>query len=424
MTSPSPWPELRWSFADAARTAGADWRPSKAAESRYERQLVSVAEQVGRIMRSGGPPEDIARALRDYAALVEPWARQAAVNMVLGVDRKNVRAWRGIAGNMGVDMRQLVDGPGIGAALRAAIEANVRKISSLPFDEADRVGEMVRQNMAAGSRAEDLAARIVDMSGASVSRARTIARTEVSKAQVALTKARAESLGSSGYIWRTAADGDVRDSHRAMEGTFVRWDKPPTLDGMTGHAGDFPNDRCYPEPVIPREDAAGRRAGVYAPPLQTRAAALGSGAKTLSSIWERSATSRVIPHAPESPLVNVTRATADMHGKLFLYSLNPDHPRGREKARVWKAALGAGQEHADMIHKQIMAFLPHAEAVANKVDSHGERFNVFVPVTGPNGKTVDVLTAWIYDRDEKTGKKISTRPRMTTIYIPEDSRAY
>ncbi|EFO4716945.1 phage head morphogenesis protein, partial [Escherichia coli] len=44
---------------------------------------------------------------------------------------------------------------------------------------------------------------------------------------------------------------DVRHSHREMEGKFVEWGKPPTLDGMTGHAGELPNCRCYKEIVFP-----------------------------------------------------------------------------------------------------------------------------------------------------------------------------
>jgi len=83
------------------------------------------------------------------------------------------------------------------------------------------------------------------------SRALLIARTEVTRTATTLTQARAEHIGSEGYIWRTAGDGDVRPSHRAMNGKFVRWDSPPTLDNLTGHAGCVPNCRCYAEPVIP-----------------------------------------------------------------------------------------------------------------------------------------------------------------------------
>ena len=68
--------------------------------------------------------------------------------------------------------------------------------------------------------------------------------------------------------------------------------------------------------------------------------------------------------------------------------------------------------------------MPYAEAVPHHRDFHGERFKVFVPVTGPNGKTVDVETGWIYDMNKAAGRKISMRPRLTTIFIPDDSDAY
>ena len=419
-----PWPDLRWSFADAAAagTGSADFRPNRAAESRYERQLVNIAKQVRRITLGGGSPEEIERRLREYAEIIEPWARQSASNMMLGVDRKNVKAWRGMAEKMGRDMRGLLEGPGIGAVIRKAVDDNVKEIKSIALGSADKVAEITREALVTGSRADDLAKRIAKAGEVNISKARTIARTEVSKAQSALTMARATSVGSTGYIWRTAGDGDVRDSHRNMEGKFVPWDKPPTLDGMKGHAGEFPNDRCYAEPVIPREDANGNPAGTYKQPLQTRAEAEASGTKTLHSTWERQETSEVIPHAPGSPLVGVDNASADKFGKLVKYSLNPDHPSGKHKAKVWKSALGATQEDADMIYDQVMAFLPYAEAGAQRAAKYGERFNVFVPVTGPNGKTVDVKTAWIYDR-AKDGKSISMKPRLATIYIPEGSRA-
>lgn len=78
-----------------------------------------------------------------------------------------------------------------------------------------------------------------------------IARTEVARTSSVLTQARAEHAGSTGYIWRTARDGDVRPSHKAMNGRFVRWGEPPTLDNLRGHAGCLPNCRCYADPVIP-----------------------------------------------------------------------------------------------------------------------------------------------------------------------------
>ena len=70
-----------------------------------------------------------------------------------------------------------------------------------------------------------------------------------------------------------------------------------------------------------------------------------------------------------------------------------------------------------------MAFLPLAEAAPDKIDMQGARFRAGIPVTGPNGKTVDVLTVWIYGR-VKGQNALSTRPRLITIFIPEDSHAF
>ncbi|MDR2573468.1 MAG: hypothetical protein LBC94_03840 [Desulfovibrio sp.] len=64
---------------------------------------------------------------------------------------------------------------------------------------------------------------------------------------------------------------------------------------------------------------------------------------------------------------------------------------------------------------EFMACLPCAEAAIKEktpVDKRGGRYNVSIPVTGPNGKSVDVLTAWIYDRVEN-GKSISMKPLIS-----------
>lgn len=248
--SPFAWNQP-WAWADAAksRAEASAFVPSRAAEKRYARQLKSVAGQVRHILATSSPA-DAERLLREYDKVLEPWARQTAATMTAGVQRKNAQAWRSIAGRMGLDMRALLNAPGIGAAVRDAIADNVSLIRSLVVGAADDVAALIRESLVTGTRAEDLAKRIAEIGEVSESRARTIARTEVSKAGTALTRARAESIGSEGYIWRTAGDTDTRDSHRAMEGKFVPWDSPPTLDGMTGHAGEFPNCRCYPEPVV------------------------------------------------------------------------------------------------------------------------------------------------------------------------------
>ena len=418
-TAPQATWNRPWNFADVEKArAGGAFTPSRVAERAYERKLKNVAGQVQTILATTADPLQAEKLLREYAAIVEPWARAAAANMMTAAVKKNDQTWQNQAGRMGLEMRRMMASSGIGQVVRDRIGENVRLIKSLALDSADNIRDIVQEAMVAGSRAEDLAKRIEGVGEVSASRARTIARTEVSKAGTALTQARAQSFGSEGYIWRTARDGDTRDSHRAMEGKYVRWDSPPTIDGMTGHAGEFPNCRCYPEPVVPKGEKDG---GVYKPPLPTQAQERNAGEQKNLSQWERLETSRTVRHAPGQALANVDKAVFDM-AKLTSYSMNAAHPSGKHKARVWKAALGLEKDQAPLIEKQIMAWLAHLPAAPqNQADAHGQRFRVTVPVTGMNGKTVDVVTGWIYEKNKRAGT-ISTTPRLSTIYVAGTER--
>lgn len=399
-----------WSWEDAAKAkAGRKlFAPSRAAERTYFKQLRGVADQVAGLLK-GGDPQAVQARLRDYAAALDPWAQQAAANMVKAVARKNDASWRAAAERWGIDLRGMLEAD-VTAAVNARIQENIRLIKSLPGDAADRVGELAQKALLSGERVDQVAQEIAAQGDVTRNRARVIALTEVSKAGTALTQARAESVGSEGYIWRTARDGQTRPSHAAMEGRFVRWDSPPTLDNMTGHAGEFPNCRCYPEPVV--HDSAGKPS---ASPLPTAEQEKAAGKHELRSQWEKQAGSTVVPHIPGEPLPNLARAVIPP-AKLAGYALNPTNPKGRSKARVFSAALGLGPGDAAMLERQILAGLPDRAAMRHRDDGYGERFRVLIPVTGPNGRTVDVLTGWIYDRDDKAGS-VSTIPRLTTMYV-------
>ena len=408
---------MPWAFTDRLkiRDAASAFVASRAAERAYERKLRSAAGRV-RTTLATTKPEQAEKALREYAELIGPWAAQSAATMLATVDRKNRDSFLREAARAGIDMRILLASSGVGYAVQDRIAENVRLIKSIVTHSADEVAKLVQESMATGMRAEDLAKRIERVGEVSKSRARTIAATEVSKAGTALTRARAESVGSEGYIWRTARDGAVRDSHRMMEGKFVRWDSPPTLDGMTGHAGEFPNDRCYPEPVIPRGDGTS-----YNQPLPTQEEEKAAGEQRLLSAWERHTPEddgtwpEVVRHAPDEPLYNMEKAWIPA-GKLAGYALNPDNPRGRNKAVVFASALALKKEHAAVLHDQIMRGIESGDYKAehHMTNEYGETFKVIVPVTGMNGRTVDVVTLWQYDR--KKGS-ISTAPKLTTAYV-------
>lgn len=403
----SPWPGLAWSWADAAkqRAERSAFTPSRAAERAYQRQLRSVAEQIVRITQSARP-EDAERALREYAELIDPWAKQCAANMILGVRRKNDQAWASLANRMGLDLRRFMAADPAGLQTSRMIRGNADLIRDIAIGTADRIAAAVRENLISGGRAADLAERIAEIGEMSMARARVIALTETSKASTALTTARAQSVGSEGYIWRTAGDGDTRPSHRAMEGKFVRWDQPPVLDTMTGHAGEFPNCRCYPEPVIPKTDTR----KTFAPALPTESDEKAHLARPLLSEWERGLTGQVVRYEPDRPLPNAERAViAPPKAK---YCLDPVKGKGR----LFAGALGIRPGDEDYLKARLWDAVRNYGAVRNKEPSErGEKFVVIAPMRGLNGRTVEVRSVWMYKNDEQ-GRERGLIPELITAY--------
>jgi len=147
----------------------------------------------------------------------------------------------------------------------------VELITSLPLDAAQRVHELAVGSLYTGARAKEISTEILKTGDVTRARANLIARTEVGRAATTLTKVRAQHVGSEGYIWVSSHDGDVRPasgtknfakyntlamgSHRALDGTFHRWDDPPVASpkGERAHAGCIYNCRCWARPVLPGE---------------------------------------------------------------------------------------------------------------------------------------------------------------------------
>jgi hypothetical protein len=95
--------------------------------------------------------------------------------------------------------------------------------------------------------------------------------------------------------------------------------------------------------------------------------------------------------------------------KLADYVLNPEHPIGGAKARVFRAALGIGRADAISLAAQIREGLMTNPAIPGKVDHHGSRFSVDIEINGPKGSGV-VRTGWIVALD-------SDLPRLVTAFV-------
>jgi len=106
-------------------------------------------------------------------------------------------------------------------------------------------------------------------------------------------------------------------------------------------------------------------------------------------------------------LPNGERAIAEI-GKLQGYCLNPHHPRGRNKARVF-ASVGIRQADAEDLRTALLAAAGNAEATPGVVNSFGQRYVVDFDLVR-EGRTMKIRSAWIVRVNEDL-------PRLTSCYV-------
>jgi hypothetical protein len=90
--------------------------------------------------------------------------------------------------------------------------------------------------------------------------------------------------------------------------------------------------------------------------------------------------------------------------KFVQYLLNPDHPNGKHKARVFAASLGFDlsnwQKFRDIVLREL-PYVPGRRTRVNLANPPGENREAVIHVQGPRG-AADVVTAWAVNPTERT----------------------
>lgn len=107
-------------------------------------------------------------------------------------------------------------------------------------------------------------------------------------------------------------------------------------------------------------------------------------------------------------LPNGVRAVVDI-AKLRDYCLNPEHLRGRHKARVFAAALGLTADNAEDLRDALLGAAATQDATASEQDDYGQRYVVDFIMKGPSGQA-QVRSTWIV----RSGEDF---PRLTSCYV-------
>jgi hypothetical protein len=103
-------------------------------------------------------------------------------------------------------------------------------------------------------------------------------------------------------------------------------------------------------------------------------------------------------------LTNAQHAVIDER-KLMAYVLNPTHPRGRDKARIFKSVLGYDRPSCVGLIEEIGRAILQHEAVFVRQDRYGRHYRVDLSLAGAL-----VRTGWIYEQG-------SNVPRLTTAFV-------
>ena len=95
--------------------------------------------------------------------------------------------------------------------------------------------------------------------------------------------------------------------------------------------------------------------------------------------------------------------------KLRDYCLDPQHPRGRHKARVFAATLGLAQTDAEFLREALLRAAREADARVGESDEYGDRCTVDFELNRGTRRAV-VRSAWVVLRDE-------TAPGLTSCFV-------
>lgn len=234
------------------------FRPKKKTERDYYRALLSVCDKIGMIIATffkvdkPSTLKEVEKSLRNYSKTLNPWSKKIAKQVIEDVNTRNLNSWSAVSNRMSeIFVEGYKNGDGAFKVAKKLQNDQVELIKTLPLKAAERMQDLSREYLATGVRHEVLAKRVQQTTNLVKFRAACIARTEIAKAQSALTEARCKSVGITHYRWRTMGDEIVRDLHEHLDGKVFSYDHPPLVGREGRHGpGEFPNCRCYAEPII------------------------------------------------------------------------------------------------------------------------------------------------------------------------------
>jgi hypothetical protein len=99
--------------------------------------------------------------------------------------------------------------------------------------------------------------------------------------------------------------------------------------------------------------------------------------------------------------------------KLTDYALDPENPKGKDKAAMFARHLGYTKDNYRSLLDQIYDQVLDAEAIPQNEDKFGMRYQIDLEIQGVETQQLEIVrTGWLIAPN-------STQARLTTLYIPK-----
>lgn len=238
-------------------------------EGEYERELVGVVNHLeqelqpllgelpGLLRAAAAERTDANEASRIRALLEQARARHDAwLNdaRIKGASQKFAdrasffqrnQLARQLRAALGVDV-QMLDKK-LRSRIEGFVEESLLQVRDLSAGVLGGIERVIMRGLSTGQSWEEMGKEIAKRFDVGRSRARSIARDQISRLVGRLNADRQQELGINEYIWRTRKDELVRPEHRKREGKRYAWSWPGAAPYIPGEEW---NCRCYAEPVM------------------------------------------------------------------------------------------------------------------------------------------------------------------------------
>ena len=199
---------------------------------------------------------EIAKILNDFMEKQGLFDLRKRVDKLTNLTRKlTIREWkRVVKRTLGIDiMEDYYNGLRFQTLLDKWAAVNVGLIRTIPRKTLGKMRDIVKAGYLRGADTKSIAREIQEAYGTGKNHAQFIARDQMAKMNADITREQHTDAGVIEYVWRTADDQRVRDSHRSLNNKRYKYSDPPVVDDRTGRRaapGEDYQCRCVALPVF------------------------------------------------------------------------------------------------------------------------------------------------------------------------------